>query len=65
MTNNEDQEGDALPYFVPNPIDADDAHDILFPTSPLNEKLDPHNEEILLPTGAKPDQEKRAPLMDD
>jgi hypothetical protein len=39
MKNLEDEEG-GLPYFVPQPIDPDEAHDILYPTSPPIERAD-------------------------
>ena len=38
-----------LPFDVPKPIDPDEAHDILYPTSPLNERPDPNDDEPLLP----------------
>jgi hypothetical protein len=48
MRNLENEEG-GLPYHVPRPIDPDEAHDVLYPTSPLNERPDPNNDEPLLP----------------
>jgi len=53
MKNIEDQDA-ALPYFVPKPISADEAAEVLFPTSPLPERPDIDNDEPLLP-----------PLMDE
>ena len=40
---------DALPYYVPKPVSADEAAEILFPTSPLLERPDPDSDEPLLP----------------
>ena len=48
MKNIEDQDG-ALPFYVPKPTDADEAHEVLFPTSPFNERPDPNDDGPLLP----------------
>lgn len=63
MKNIEDEEG-GLPYDVPQPIDPDTAHEILYPTSPLNERPDQNDDDILLPPWVKQDPEDMPPLLD-
>ena len=48
MKANEDEIDAALPYYVPQPTDADEAHETLFPTSPFNERPDPNDDDALL-----------------
>lgn len=63
MKNIEEEEG-GLPYHVPRPVDPDEAHDILYPTSPLNERPDSSDDGPLLPPWVKSDPEDNPPLLD-
>ena len=64
MKNIEEDEG-GLPYHVPRPTDPDTAHDVLYPTSPLNERSDPSDDGPLLPPWVRSGDEDQTPLMDE
>ena len=42
-------EGDAVPYYVPRPVSADEAAETLFPTSPFNERPEADDDAPLMP----------------
>ena len=63
MKNLENEEG-GLPYDVPRPTDPDTAHEVLFPTSPLNERPADDDGLPLYPPWVRSGNEDQPPLLD-
>ena len=64
MKNLENEE-DGLPYSIPQPIDPDTAHDVLYPTSfPSGARTVDLDDGPLLPPWVRSGNEDNPPLLD-